>query len=75
MPSRSTPVEQIDKPFHLGEQREYEDSGYSSGCSSEASLPDVYFTKPHLVFLNRQLQNLEPQGTDHNGPWCYDANM
>lgn len=41
---------------------EYE-SGYASGTSSEADLPDIYFTKPHLAFLNRQLQNLEPQGT------------
>ena len=40
---------------------EYE-SGYASGTSSEAELPSIYFTKPHLAFLNRQLQNLEPQG-------------
>ena len=40
---------------------EYE-SGYASGTSSEADLPNIYFTKPHLAFLNRQLQNLEPQG-------------
>jgi len=39
---------------------EYE-SGYASGTSSEADLADIYFTKPHLAFLNRQLQNLEPQ--------------
>lgn len=37
------------------------DSGYSSGASSEAEMPEVYFTKPHLQFLNRQLQFLEPQ--------------
>ena len=41
---------------------EYE-SGYASGTSSEADVADIYFTKPHLAFLNRQLQNLEPQGT------------
>ncbi len=41
---------------------EYE-SGYASGTSSDADLADIYFTKPHLAFLNRQLQNLEPQGT------------
>ena len=41
--------------------RDYE-SGYVSGSSSEASIPDLYFTKPHLAFLNRQLQNFEPQG-------------
>lgn len=38
------------------------ESGYVSGSSSEASIPEIYFTKPHLAFLNRQLQNLEPQG-------------
>ena len=38
------------------------ESGYDSGSGSEASIPEVYFTKPHLRFLNRQLQNLEPQG-------------
>ncbi|KAI9819165.1 MAG: hypothetical protein M1827_007321 [Pycnora praestabilis] len=37
------------------------ESGYASGSSSESSLPELYFTKPHLKFLNRQLQNLEPQ--------------
>jgi len=36
------------------------DSGYSSGSSSKCELPEVYFTKPHLRFLNRQLQFLEP---------------
>ena len=40
---------------------EYE-SGYASGASSEASIPEIYFTKPHIAFLNRQLQNLGPQG-------------
>ena len=37
------------------------DSAYASGSPSEASLPEIYFTKPHLTFLNRQLQLLEPQ--------------
>jgi phosphoadenosine phosphosulfate reductase len=37
------------------------DSGYASGTASEVGLPEVYFTKPHLQFLNRQLQFLEPQ--------------
>jgi len=35
------------------------ESGYASGSSSEASVPEVFFTKPHLTFLNRQLQTLE----------------
>lgn len=38
------------------------ESGYCSGSGSETSLPDIYFTKPHLSFLNRQFQFLEPQG-------------
>lgn len=38
-----------------------DESGYVSGASSEASLPEIYLTKPHLAFLNRQLQHLEPQ--------------
>ncbi|KAM0798300.1 Phosphoadenosine phosphosulfate reductase family-domain-containing protein [Usnea florida] len=37
------------------------ESGYVSGSSSQADIPEIYFTKPHLAFLNRQLQNLEPQ--------------
>lgn len=37
------------------------ESGYVSGASSETDLPDIYFTKPHLAFLNRQLQMLEPR--------------
>jgi len=37
------------------------DSGYSSGTNSSISLPEIYFTKTHLRFLNRQLQFLEPQ--------------
>ena len=41
------------------------ESGYVSGSGSESSLPEIHFTKPHLAFLNRQLQFLEPQGTAH----------
>ena len=36
------------------------DSGYSSATNSEIQLPEIYFTKPHLRFLNKQLQFLEP---------------
>lgn len=39
------------------------ESGYvSGGSSSEEYIPEIVFTKPHLRFLNRQLQFLEPQG-------------
>ncbi|KAK3060429.1 hypothetical protein LTS18_008564, partial [Coniosporium uncinatum] len=37
------------------------ESGYASGSSSHESLPDVYFSKPHLKFINQQLQRLSPQ--------------
>ncbi|PNS19504.1 Phosphoadenosine phosphosulfate reductase [Sphaceloma murrayae] len=36
------------------------ESGYASG-SSTASLPELYFSRPHLKFLNQQLSKLEPQ--------------
>ena len=49
---RSSPVSDSDSPY---------ESGYASGASSEASLPTIHFTKPHLAHLNRQLQNLEPR--------------
>lgn len=38
------------------------ESGYVSGGSSDDYVPEIVFTKPHLRFLNRQLQFLEPQG-------------
>lgn len=51
-------------PSHYPMDHEVHDieSGYASASSSEASLPEVVFTKAHLQFLNRQLQFLEPQG-------------
>lgn len=40
------------------------ESGYVSGRSSQCSNSlGIHFTNPHLVFLNRQLQNLNPQGS------------
>lgn len=42
------------------------ESGYASG-SSTASLPDTYFTRPHLKFINQQLNRLEP---DEVLKWC-----
>jgi phosphoadenosine phosphosulfate reductase len=38
------------------------ESGYASGDSNYDNYPDVYFTKPHLKYLNRQLSRLEPEG-------------
>lgn len=38
------------------------ESGYASADSSHASLPDIFFSKPHLKFINQQLANLEPDG-------------
>jgi phosphoadenosine phosphosulfate reductase len=37
------------------------ESGYVSADSQYESLPDIYFTKPHLKFLNQQLNQLEPK--------------
>lgn len=47
----------------------FTESGYVSGSSSDDSLPEVYFTKPHLQFINRQLQFLEPQGQHGSSPF------
>ncbi|KAJ5917880.1 Phosphoadenosine phosphosulfate reductase [Penicillium verhagenii] len=44
------------------------ESGYvSGGSSNEEYIPEIVFTKPHLQFLNRQLQFLEPQDILR---WC-----
>jgi phosphoadenosine phosphosulfate reductase len=43
------------------------ESGYASASSSEDSLPDMLFTKPHLKYLNQQLRDLEPQGKPPQG--------
>ena len=52
MGAASPPVLDLDADY---------ESGYVSGSSSDESLPELYFTKHQLDFLNRQLQNLEPQ--------------
>lgn len=53
-------------PLHYSTEMEgidaHTESGYASGSSSEDYVPEIVFTKPHLQFLNRQLQFLEPQG-------------
>ncbi|KAB2580656.1 Phosphoadenosine phosphosulfate reductase [Lasiodiplodia theobromae] len=46
--------------FDCQSPREVE-SGYASGCSSEAALPDIFFSKQHLKFINQQLAKLEPE--------------
>jgi len=43
------------------------ESGYASGASSQDSLPDIYFSKPHLKFINAQLSKLEPEDILR---WC-----
>ncbi|RMZ83147.1 hypothetical protein DV738_g1284, partial [Chaetothyriales sp. CBS 135597] len=43
------------------------DSGYSSAANSDIEMPDVYFSKRHLEFINTQLQLLEPQDVLR---WC-----
>jgi phosphoadenosine phosphosulfate reductase len=42
-----------------------DESGYASGASSQESLPEVYFSKPHLKYINAQLLQLEPQGKSY----------
>lgn len=60
MPSR------IPSGFEAAPSSCSDESGYVSG----SSCPDSYeslkirFTTAHLNFLNRQLQNLEPQGKE-----------
>lgn len=46
-----------------------DESGYISGSSSldGHEPPKIRFTTAHLNFLNRQLQNLEPQGEETTG--------
>ena len=56
MPSRMSPKFEAE-----GRPSSDAETGYASSGSSRASTPEIYFTTPHLTFLNRQLQNLEPQ--------------
>jgi len=68
--SRATSPTPVDSTLGSGRSTplsKMADSGYDSGTSSEIDLPEVYFTKPHLQFINRQLQNLEPQDILR---WC-----
>ncbi|KAF3023365.1 hypothetical protein E8E15_008193 [Penicillium rubens] len=57
MPNYSSEMEGVDNHDNMTE------SGYVSAGSgsSEDYVPEIVFTKPHLQFLNRQLQFLEPQ--------------
>lgn len=61
MPAIALSQQQLE-PQALPPMDRDEESGYASANSSDSSVPDVFFTKPHLTFLNRQLQHLEPQG-------------
>ncbi|KAL9065942.1 MAG: hypothetical protein Q9157_007310 [Trypethelium eluteriae] len=44
-----------------------EESGYASASSSHANFAEIFFTKPHLRFINQQLKQLEPQDILR---WC-----
>ena len=63
----------MESPRYIGEElHSYRygtgtESGYASGSSNDEAVPDVYFPKAHLRFLNRQLQNLEPSGEMSGG--------
>ena len=51
---------------HRSRSSDEAESGYVSG-SSISDLPEVYFTRPHLKFINTQLAKLEPQDVLK---WC-----
>lgn len=38
-----------------------EESGYASAESSQENLQEIFFTRPHLKYINAQLAKLEPQ--------------
>lgn len=59
MPAKNYPV---DLENGIDSRDANTESGYVSGGSSDDYTPEIVFTKPHLQFLNRQLQFLEPQG-------------
>jgi hypothetical protein len=48
--------------FKMSSSQDDLESGYASGSSETGGFPDVYFTKPHLKFLNKQLSQMEPEG-------------
>ncbi|KAF2397432.1 3' phosphoadenylyl thiosulfotransferase [Trichodelitschia bisporula] len=37
------------------------ESGYASATSDNGGFAEIYFTRPHLKYLNKQLSQLEPQ--------------
>ncbi|OAL57096.1 phosphoadenosine phosphosulfate reductase [Pyrenochaeta sp. DS3sAY3a] len=57
----------FDKDETYSQRSGQDESGYVSAASSESSLTEVYFSKPHLKFINSQLQKLEPQDILR---WC-----
>ncbi|MCJ1448047.1 MAG: hypothetical protein MMC23_008560 [Stictis urceolatum] len=65
MPSATSPVGTVDPKVSYPDSDH--ESGYVSGSGSDASLPEIHFTKPHLAHINRNLQNLEPQDILR---WC-----
>jgi hypothetical protein len=48
--------------FKMSASQDDLESGYASASSENGGFADVYFTKPHLKFLNHQLSQLEPEG-------------
>ena len=60
MSSRATSPSPVDSGAQTPASKGDCDSGYASGANSDINLPEIYFTKPHLQFINRQLQFLEP---------------
>ncbi|KAG0138586.1 hypothetical protein HOY82DRAFT_595737 [Tuber indicum] len=56
-----TPTEYPQRPIPERSMSQDEESGYDSPGSATPSMPDVYFSSPHLKYLNQQLQTLEPE--------------
>lgn len=48
------------------------ESGYASGSSTQANLPEIYFSRAHLKFVNAQLAKLEPQDVLK---WCITSSL
>ena len=51
----------MDRARSLSVDDKMQDSGYSTAIGS-GHLPEVYFSPPHLKFINAQLKDLEPEG-------------
>lgn len=57
----------------LSQDHDGAESGYDSeGSTSVASVQSVYFTTPHLKYVNAQLAELEPEGNTQRRSGCVE---